>query len=110
MTPSSSTAVDHGDRLDEMRARLRDAAAGGTTVVEPYRIDDMTIRLIVPFGRQVGLSLGLESSGTVTTETYDAAGVLRSPSSAPFARSFVVGRPTGGRWLIVAVLPAGTTP
>ena len=30
-------AVDHGDRLDEMRARLQTAAASGTVVVERYR-------------------------------------------------------------------------
>ena len=98
-------AVDHGDRLDEMRRRIQDAAAGGATVVEHYEIDDVNITLVVPFGRQAGLSLGLESRGTVTTETYDADGDLRSRSSAPFATSFVMGRPTGGRWLNVAVLP-----
>jgi hypothetical protein len=102
-------AVDHGVRLDEMRRRIQDAAADGRTVVEQYRIDDVKITLIVPFGRQVGLSLGLESRGIVTAETYDVAGDLHSRSSAPFATSFVMGRPTGGRWLIVAVLPPGAT-
>jgi Na+-translocating ferredoxin:NAD+ oxidoreductase RnfD subunit len=102
-------AVDHGDRLDELRRRIEDAAASGTTVVEQYQIDDVTITLVVPFGRQAGLSLGLESRGTVTTETYDADGDLRSRSSAPFATSFVMGRPTGGRWLNVAVLPLEAT-
>jgi hypothetical protein len=98
-------AVDHGDRLDELRRRIQDGAAGGTTVVEQYQIDDVTITLVVPFGRQAGLSLGLESRGTVTTEAYDADGDLLSRSSAPFVTSFVMGRPTGGRWLNVAVLP-----
>jgi len=103
------TAVDHGDRLDEMLRRIHDAATKGTTVVEQYRIDDVHITLLVPFGRQVGLSLGLESRGSVTTETYGAGGDLRSRSSAPFATSFVLGRPTGGRWLNVAVLPLKST-
>ena len=98
-------AVDHGDRLDEMRRRVEGAAAGGTRVVEQYQIDGVEITLVVPFGRQAGLSLGLESQGTVTTETYDADGELRSRSSKPFATSFVMGRPTGGRWLNVAVVP-----
>jgi Na+-translocating ferredoxin:NAD+ oxidoreductase RnfD subunit len=98
-------AVDHGDRLDEMRRRMVDAAAGDARVVEQYLIDDVDITLVVPFGRQAGLSLGLESRGTVTTETYDADGELRSRSSKPFATSFVLGRPTGGRWLNVAVVP-----
>jgi Na+-transporting NADH:ubiquinone oxidoreductase subunit NqrB len=98
-------AVDHGDRLDEMRRRIQDAAVDGSRVAEQYQIDEVTITLVVPFGRQAGLSLGLESRGTVTTETYAADGDLRSRSSAPFATSFVMGRPTGGRWLNVAVLP-----
>ena len=103
------TAVDHGDRLDAMRRRIDDAAATGTTVVEQYRIDDVHIVLLVPFGRQVGLSLGLESRGTVTTETYGRDGHLRTRASAPFATSFVVARPTGGRWLDVAEQPLTST-
>ena len=33
--------------------------------------------LIDPFGLQTGLSLGLTARGTLTEETYDAAGDLR---------------------------------
>ena len=78
--PSILEAVDHGDRLDEMRGRLADAAATGTTVVERYQIDDVNVVLLVPFGEQDGLSLGLESTRhRVTKETYDAAG---QPASA----------------------------
>ena len=102
------TAVDHGDRLDEMKARLRDSAANGTTVIARYQIDDVNVTLLVPFGRQDGLSLGLESRGTVTNETYDAAGHLRTRTSSPFAKTFAIRRATGGRWLNVAVLPLGT--
>src|SRR5262245_16008281 len=98
------TAVDHGDRLDELRRQV-DAAAGGTRVAERYAINDVRITLVVPFGRQTGLSLGLESRGTVTTETYRNDGDLVSRTSSPFAKSFVLGRPTGGRWLNVAVVP-----
>jgi hypothetical protein len=98
-------AVDHGERLEEMRGRIEDAAALGPTILEQHQIDDVHITLVVPFGEQAGLSLGLEARGTVTTETYDADGELRSRSEAPFATSFVMGRPTGGRWLNVAVLP-----
>jgi Na+-translocating ferredoxin:NAD+ oxidoreductase RnfD subunit len=101
------TAVDHGDRLDEMRGRLNAAVSSGTTTVEHYRIDDVHVTLLVPFGRQDGLSLGLESRGTKTRETYDAAGHLRSRISSPFATTFVVRRATGARWLNVAQLPPG---
>jgi Na+-transporting NADH:ubiquinone oxidoreductase subunit NqrB len=99
------SAVDHGDRLDELRRRIEAAATSGTNTAEQYAIDDVRITLVIPFGRQTGLSLGLESRGTVTTETYDDDGNVVSRSSAPFSRSFVMGRPTGGRWLNVAVLP-----
>ena len=59
--PEILEVVDHGDRLDEMRARLDETEATGTTVVERYQIDDVDVRLLVPFGRQDGLSLGLPS-------------------------------------------------
>jgi hypothetical protein len=98
-------AVDHGDRLEEMQGRLKDSVATGTTVIERYQIDDVTVTLLVPFGRQDGLSLGLVSRGTVTSETYDAAGHLQARTSSPFAKTFAIRRATGGRWLNVAVLP-----
>ena len=100
------TAVDHGDRLLEMQGRLKDAVATGQTVIERYQIDHVNVTLLVPFGRQDGLSLGLESRGTVTNDTYDAAGHLQSRASAPFAKTFAIRRATGARWLNVAVLPA----
>ena len=67
----------------------------------------MHVVLIVPFGVQNGLSLGFESRGTVTEETYDAAGALLDRKATPFAMTFVVRRATGERWLNVAVLPLG---
>jgi hypothetical protein len=102
-------AVDHGDRLDEMRGRIDDAVASGITVLNRYQIDDVNVTLLVPFGKQDGLSLGLESRGTVAEETYDAAGHLQTRTSAPFATTFAVRRATGGRWLNVAVLPTAGT-
>ena len=65
----------------------------------------MNVRLIVPFGVQTGLSLGFDSRGTVTEETYDASGTLISRDEKPFAQTFVTRRATGDRWLNVAVLP-----
>ena len=90
-----------------MQGRLQQAAATGTTVIERYQIDDVNVTLLVPFGRQDGLSLGLESRGTVTKETYDDAGHLQARASTPFAETFALRRATGGRWLNVAVLPPG---
>ena len=101
------TAVDHGDRLKEMQGRLRDAQASGRTVVAHYRFDTVHVSLIVPFGVQTGASLGFQSQGTVTEETYDASGVLLSQQTSPYSVTFAVRRATGGRWLDVAVLPPG---
>jgi Na+-translocating ferredoxin:NAD+ oxidoreductase RnfD subunit len=101
--PTILPAVDHGDRLDEMRARLDTSLDTGRTVVEHYRIDDVKVTLLVPFGKQDGLSLGLEATGTVTEETYGADGQLEHRSSAPLATTFALRRATGGRWLNVGV-------
>ena len=57
-----------------MQQRLADAKATGKVVVAHYLFDSMNVRLIVPFGVQTGLSLGFDSRGTVTEETYDASG------------------------------------
>lgn len=101
-------AVDHGDRLKEMQARLETAVASGTTAVSHYRFDAVHVTLVLPFGVQAGLSLGFDSRGTVTVETYDATGRLLDRRTSPFALTFVVRRATGARWLDVAVLPAGS--
>ena len=102
-------AVDHGDRLDEMRRRIDDGASTGVTVVERYAIDDVDVTLLVPFGRQDGLSLGLVSRGTSTTETYDADGELQDQTTSPFETMFALRRATGDRWLNVDELPPDTT-
>ncbi len=99
-------AVDHGDRLDEMRARLKAAESTGTTVIAHYAFDTISVSLLVPFGQQTGLSLGLHSRGTMVQETYDASGRLVARETSPFALTFAVRRATGARWLDVAVLPA----
>ena len=100
-------AVDHGDRLIDMQARLHDAMASGITTVRHYQIDDIRLSLLIPFGKQTGLSMGLDSKGTMVEETYDAAGALQSRTESPFAETFVMRRATGARWLNVDVLPPG---
>ena len=103
--PTILEAVNHGDRLDEMRARIEGAETTGETIVERHQIDDVNVTLLEPFGRQDGLSLGLQARGTVTKETYDATGGLHGRTSSPFATTFVMRQATGGRWLNVAALP-----
>ena len=102
------TAVDHGDRLAQMQARLKQDSATGSCVIDVYKFDSVNVTLIVPFGVQTGLSLGFDSKGTVTHESYDSAGKLVSRQSAPFANTFAIRRATGARWLNVAVLPSGS--
>ena len=99
-------AVDHGDRLAEMEARLRDATATGRIQIVHYRFDRIDASLLVPFGKQTGLSIGLASTGTMTQETYDTNGTLLESHASPFDLTFAVRQVTGARWLNVAVLPA----
>jgi hypothetical protein len=108
--PSLLPLVDHGDRLIEMQGRLQADLASGSRTITQYQFNSATLALLIPFGRQTGLSLGFDSRGTMIEATYDAAGTLRSQRSAPFALTFVMSRPTGARWLNVAVLPAGARP
>ena len=72
------TAIDHGDRLDEMQRRLDGANASGATTIAHYDFDAFDVSLLVPFGQQTGLSLGLRGRGTVTEERYAADGTLRT--------------------------------
>ena len=108
--PTLLSAVDHGDRLIEMQGRLSDASATGVTAIDHYLLDTIDVSLLVPFGRQDGLSLGLAARGTVAHETYDANGRLLSRQTAPFSGTFALRRATGARWLDVAVLSPGPTP
>jgi hypothetical protein len=103
--PALLAAVDHGDRLTEVQARLADAQASGRTPVRHYDFDAVDVSLIVPFGVQSGLSLGFDGTGTLTEEIYDAAGNLLSTTTEPFDTTFALRRATGARWLIVGENP-----
>jgi Na+-translocating ferredoxin:NAD+ oxidoreductase RnfD subunit len=107
------TAVDHGDRLAAMRARVAQAASGGDRVVEHYIFEHVAVRRLIPFGVQTGASLGLDSTGTLVRETYSASGGLLNRASEPFSITFAMRQATGDRWLIVGTFPiggAGPTP
>jgi hypothetical protein len=98
-------AVDHGDRLVEMQERLRAASSSGTTIVTHYRFDRIDVSLLVPFGAQTGLSLGLAGRGTLVEETRDAEGDLIGSEASPFDLVFAMRRALGDQWMNVAVLP-----
>ncbi len=107
--PSLLTIADHGDRLAEMQKRLAYATASGQTTISRYHFDSVHVVVIAPFGVQSGGSIGFDSRGTVTQETYDAAGNLVDRQQAPFAQTFAVRRPISDRWMIVAELPPGAS-
>ena len=98
-------AIAHGDRLEAMQARLRDAELTGQTVTDTYDIDDVHVTLLVPFGRQDGLSLGMVATGTRLTEVRDVSGTVVSRRTEQFETMWAMRRATGSRWLIVAELP-----
>ena len=104
------TAIAHGDRLDAMRSRLNESTSIGRTVTDDYTIDRVRVTLLVPFGRQDGLSLGMISEGTVTTEIRNSNGEVVSTSTAPFETMWAMRRATGSRWLTVAELPPTDRP
>ena len=80
--------------------------ANGTTVIERYQIDDVNVTLLVPFGRQDGLSLGPRvPRHRHRGDLRRRPGTCRRSASSPFATTFVLRRATGGRWLNVAELP-----
>jgi Na+-translocating ferredoxin:NAD+ oxidoreductase RnfD subunit len=98
--------VDHGDRLAEMEALLRESPSSGPVVIERYRFDSIHMSLREPFGVQSGLSLALDARGTLTAETYDSAGALLERQESPFATTFLMRRALGDRWMTVAVIPS----
>ncbi|HEX2766932.1 MAG TPA: RnfABCDGE type electron transport complex subunit D [Candidatus Limnocylindria bacterium] len=103
--PALLEAVDHGDRLVEMQERLAEAEVSGETVLTHYDFDAIEVSLIVPFGAQTGMSLGLSGTGTMTVETRDADGNVVSRTDEPFELTFAMRRALGDRWMNVGVLP-----
>ncbi|HEY7667984.1 MAG TPA: hypothetical protein VIE12_07640 [Actinomycetota bacterium] len=100
------TAVDYGDRLAELQTQLEEASASGTTTVRRYTFDALHLVPIVAPGDQSGLSLGFEARGTVEVVTYED-GEATGNTTEPFETTFMLSRPTGGRWLTMGTLPYG---
>jgi hypothetical protein len=99
------SAVDYGDRLTEMQRRFDDAVSAGETDVANYVFDSLHIASVIRSASQGGLSLGVEARGSLEEITYNADGDQTERATSPFALTFVLSQPTGGRWLIVAILP-----
>jgi hypothetical protein len=97
-------SVDDGDRLTALQKRVDDVIETGAAIVPHYTFEAIQVVLVHSQG-QSGLSLGLQSSGTVETVTYGVDGQERSRKTSPFATTFVLSRPTGERWLTVDTRP-----
>jgi hypothetical protein len=97
-------SVDDGDRLIELQHRVDRVIGTGRAAVPHYAFDEIQVVLVHSKG-QSGLSLGLQSKGTVETVTYGVDGQERSRETSPFAITFVLSRPTGDRWLTVDTQP-----
>ena len=86
--PAILQAVDHGDRLVEMQARLEAATASGSTEIVHYQFESVAVSLLVPFGVQTGPSLGMAAPERRSTRpmTRQARSNLecrrRSPTSS----------------------------
>jgi hypothetical protein len=97
-------SVDVGARLAALHKQVEDVIQTGQAVVPHYTFESIQVVLVHTQG-QSGLSLGLQSSGTVERVTYGVDGTERSRETSPFARTFVLSRPTGARWLTVDAQP-----
>jgi hypothetical protein len=101
LDPELLAAVDTGPRLEQLRARLAEARERGRTMVDHYRFDALHLVRAVPSLGQSGLALGFEARGVVESTTYDVDGDRIASTTASFAVTFVLGQPTGERWLIM---------
>jgi hypothetical protein len=98
------SSVDDGQRLTTLQRRVDDVIETGRAVVPHYTFDELHVVLVHSAG-QSGLSLGFEARGTVEEIAYAVDGSERSRATSPFARTFVLSRPTGARWLLVDTQP-----
>jgi Na+-translocating ferredoxin:NAD+ oxidoreductase RnfD subunit len=92
------TAVDHGQRLEDMREAI-ERAAGSDIVVPSYAFDTLHLSIVYPGGLQSGANAGLAATGTVTLTTYSPDGQRTDRTEQPFATTFSLRNMTSDRWL-----------
>ena len=92
------TAVDHGERLEDMRATI-ERAAGTDIVVPSYEFDTLHLSIVYPGGLQSGANAGLAATGTVTLTSYSPDGVRLDTTERPFATTFSLRNIASDRWL-----------
>jgi hypothetical protein len=101
-------AVDHGQRLEDMRAAI-EQAAGGDIVVPTYTFETLDLSIVYPGGFQSGANAGLAATGTVTLTTYSRSGEQVDTATQPFDTLFSLRNIASDRWLTTATpSPAAT--
>ena len=103
------TAVDHGDRLKEMQARLQDASATGrrpsSSTTTSTRSTSWSSRRSAS---RPAASIGFDSTGTAHRGDVRRGGdAARSVRPRRSSGSFAIRRPTGERWMNVGELRPG---
>ena len=106
--PSLLRSVDHGQRLIAMEDAIETGEVRKERVVARYEFDSLHLGVIHANGSQGGASLGLAATGTVIEVVYDPEGVELRQTSAPFSATFVLGQPTGSRWMLVDVIASSS--
>ena len=101
------TAVDHGQRLADMRKTIA-GAAGGDIVVPSYAFDTLHLSIVYPGGLQSGANAGLAATGTVTLTTYSPDGQTDRTEQA-FATTFSLRNITSDRWFTTDTPPPSKT-
>ena len=99
--PSLLTAVDHGQRLEDLRTTI-DRAAGSAIVVPSYEFDTLHLSIVYPGGVQSGANAGLAATGTMTLTRYGPDGEQLETSEQPFETMFSLRKINSERWLVTA--------
>lgn len=101
------TAVDHGQRLQDLTSVI-EQAAGSDIVVTTYGFDTLHLSIVYPGGFQSGANAGLAATGTVTLATYSADGRRVGTTTESFDTLFALRNITADRWLTTDTPPAAT--
>ena len=94
--------VDHGTRLSQMSALIERSAQTRMLTTVRYTLGDAQLTAVRP-GGQSGSMIGVEVRVTMTEQTIDAKGRVRTGSTSGGTRVFVVRPYRGTRWLLVDV-------
>jgi hypothetical protein len=96
--PRLLPAIDHGSRLDELRAVI-DHARGSVIETDEYAFDELRL-VVVRRGRQSGALIGVEARGASRTVVRRSDGAIAGERTGPVALVVAMRQTSDGRWLI----------